>query len=584
MELTHTPIPATRCAIYTRKSVLGRFDPDYNSIETQRDICSAYIKSQAHRGWRELPTRYDDLGQSGGTLERPAMGELICDIERGQIDVLVLYKIDRLTRSLRDFMRLLELFERHGVAFVSITQSFDTSDTLGRLVLNILLTFAQFEREMHADRIRDKQLAMKRRGLWTGGIPPYGYDVVRGRLVIKEAEASVVRRIFDRFIETRSYGAVRRELEADGVRSKAHVTKDGRVFGNSSIAHGTIHRIIMNPFCVGDVPTSEGPIPGDHEPIVDRLTWNRAQAVRGERSAYKIHVGQSPNLLLGLIFDAFGRPMTIADGVSKGTRYRYYISNTPKWARTPPVRRVRTNAQSIESLVRVTLADALCDRERIRAMLLQSGLHGPGLDTLAGRGSDVVHLLSTTDNRQAAALIRALIGRIEVGREAVHLILRNRQIERLLRRRSRGRFEQDQSFGSEHEPTSLLTVAVSAIRCQRQFILPTDRETRPPKPNRLLLKLIDEAREAKRLREVERLPMTDIAVRLHKRTGSTAGRILRLNYLAPDIITSIINGTQPPTLTRKQLLRADLPLDWALQRRMFGFHDQAPMQMGEERY
>jgi hypothetical protein len=425
---------------------------------------------------------------------------------------------------------------------------------------------------------------MKRRGLWTGGIPPYGYDVVQGRLVIKDAEAAVVRRIFNRFIETRSYGAVRRELEADGIRSKSHVTKEGRVFGNSPIAHATIHHIIMNPFCVGDVPTSDGPIPGGHAPIVDRATWDRAQAVRRERSAYRIHSGQSPNLLLGLIFDAYGRPMTVADGQSKGTRYRYYISNSPKWARTPPVRRVRTNAERLESLIRVTLADLLCDREWIRAMLLQSGLHGPELDALAGRGSDRIHLLSASNNGQASAIVRALVGRVEVGRDGVHLVLRNGQIERLLRHRGRGRFEQDRCFGSEHEPTSLLTVPISVIRCQRQLIMPTDRETRPSKPNRLLLTLIDEAREAKRLTEVERLPMTEIAVRLHKRTGSTAGRILRLNYLAPDIIASIINGTQPPTLTRKQLLQADLPLDWALQRRMFGFADQAPMQMGEERY
>jgi site-specific DNA recombinase len=226
-----------RCAIYTRKSVIGRFDPEYNSIETQHDVCSAYIKSQAHRGWRLLKERYDDLGQSGGSLERPSMQRLMHDIELGRVDVVVLYKIDRLTRSLRDFMRLLELFERYGVAFVSITQSFDTSDTLGRLVLNILLTFAQFEREMHSDRQRDKKIAMKRRGLWTGGIPPYGYRVVEGRLVVDETEAAVVRRIFERFIATKSYGAVRRELEADDVRSKTHVTRDGRIFGSSSIAH-----------------------------------------------------------------------------------------------------------------------------------------------------------------------------------------------------------------------------------------------------------------------------------------------------------------------------------------------------------
>ena len=575
---------AYRCAIYTRKSVVGQYDPEYNSIESQRDICASYVRSQAHRGWRELSMRYDDLGQSGGTLERPAMRALINDIERGHIDIVVLYKIDRLTRSLRDFMKLLELFERYGVGFVSITQSFDTSDSLGRLVLNILLTFAQFEREMHADRIRDKQLAMKRRGLWTGGIPPYGYDLMHGRLVINDMEAAVVRQIFERFIATRSYGAVRRELESDGIRSKVHVTKYGRKYGDTPIAHATIHHIIKNPFCVGDVPTREGPIPGQHEPIVDRDTWERAQAVRMERSAYRIHSGNSPSILLGFIYDALGRPMTIADGMAKKARYRYYISNTPKWARKPPMRRFRANADRLETLVKATVTDVLCDREHMRSMLIEAGVHGPDLDTLGGRGSELVHLLSTKDNDRVAAMLKALVGRIEVGRDHIRLVFRNRELERFLRLNGKGRFKQEQQFGDAHEPTHLVNVPISMIRCQRQLILPTSTGARVTKPNHLLIKLLQEAREAKLLKEVERLPMTEIALRLHKRTGSTAARILRLNYLAPDIIDAIIDGTQPPSLTRKQLVRADLPLDWALQRRVFGFPEQAPMQLGEQRY
>ena len=583
MDSRTTPATA-RCAIYTRKSVIGQYDPEYNSTETQRDVCSSYIRSQRHRGWRELPARYDDPGQSGGTLERPALQALVGDIERGHVDIVILYKIDRLTRSLRDFMKLLELFERYGVGFVSITQSFDTSDTLGRLVLNILLTFAQFEREMHADRISDKQLAMKRRGLWTGGIPPYGYDLVQGRLVINEAEAAVVRRIFDRFIATKSYGTVRRELEANGIRSKTYVTKAGRRFGDTPIAHATIHHIIKNPFCVGDVPTRDGPMPGQHEPIIDRQTWQRAQDVRLERSAYKIHRGQSPNILLGILYDALGRSMTIADGMAKGARYRYYISSTPAWARKPPMRRFRANADRLEALVKTALADVLCDRERLRSMLIQGGVHGPDLDRLGGRGADLVHLFSRKDNERTAALLKALLGRIEVGRDHVRLVLRSRQLERFLRWSGKGAFKQDQRFGDVHEPTQLLTVPIGIIRCQRQLILPMAGEARSSRPNRSLVNLLEEAREAKRLNEEERLSITQIASRLRKRTGSTAARILRLNYLAPDIIGAILNGSQPPGLTRKQLVRADLPLDWALQRRMFGFEEQAPMQLGEQRY
>ena len=512
------------------------------------------------------------------------MDQLVRDIERGQIDVVVLYKIDRLTRSLRDFMRLIETFERYGVAFVSITQSFDTDDSLGRLVLNILLTFAQFEREMHADRIRDKQLAMRRRGLWTGGVPPYGYNLEHGRLVINEAEAAVVKRIFERFIATRSYGAVRRELEADDTRSKTFVTKAGRVFGNSSIAHATIHHIIKNPFCVGDVPTAEGQEPGQHQPIIDRETWNLAQKVRAARSSFKLHVGASPNVLLGFIFDALGRPMTIHDGKVKQTRYRYYHSSTPKWARQPHTRRIRVNADRLEAVVKSALADILCDRERLRTMLIEGGLHGAELDSLTARGSSAIDAFMRSDNERTALALRALLARVEIARDRVRLVLRSRQVERLLRHRGKARFRQNQRFGEAPEPTLLLNIPLSVIRCQRQFVLPTNHENRPKKANRHLLKLLDEAREAKRLVEEERLPIIEVAQRLHERSGSIAGRILRLNYLAPDIIASILDGTQPPELSRKQLVRADLPLDWALQRRMFGFVAQAPMQMGEERY
>jgi hypothetical protein len=242
------------------------------------------------------------------------------------------------------------------------------------------------------------------------------------------------------------------------------------------------------------------------------------------------------------------------------------------------------NADRLESVVKSALADILCDRERLRTMLIEGGLHGAELDSLTARGNSATDAFMRPDNERTALALRALLARVEVARDQVRLVLRLRQVERLLRHRGKARFRQNQRFGAAPEPTLLLNIPLSVIRCQRQFVLPTDHENRPRRPNRHLLKLLNEAREAKRLVEEERLPIIEVAQRLHERSGSIAGRILRLNYLAPDIIASILDGTQPPELSRKQLVRADLPLDWALQRRMFGFVAQAPMQMGEERY
>lgn len=336
-----------RCAIYTRKSTDERLERDYNSLESQRDICAAYVRSQRHKGWIEVPDLYDDPAQSGGTLERPGLEMLMAEVERGAINVIVIYKIDRLTRSLGDFVRLMDLFEKFDVSFVAVTQNFDTSDSMGRLVLNILLTFAQFEREMAADRVRDKIRVMKERGRWTGGPPPLGYDVVDGRLIVNQIEAVQVRHVFNRFLELGSYVALKRELQAQGMRTKVWTNRKGVVTGGGVVSSGMVYNMLASRFYVGEVPHYDRAYPGEHEALIDRVLWDKVQALRARRSMYKLIDGPSPNLLLGLFFDGHGRRMTIADDSTRGRRYRYYLSDQARWAARAGLKRMRVEANGV---------------------------------------------------------------------------------------------------------------------------------------------------------------------------------------------------------------------------------------------
>lgn len=575
IAIPHRPM---RCAIYARKSTDDRFQSDFNSIESQREICSAYIRSQRHKAWVELEPSYDDLGQSGATLDRPALQRLMGDVERSAVDVIVIYKIDRLTRSLLDFVRLIDLLDRHGVAFVSITQSFDTSDSMGRLVLNILLTFAQFEREMIADRIRDKVAAMKRRGKWTGGPPPLGYDVIDGRLVVNEPEAARVRHVFHRFLEIGSYVALRKELRAQGFRTKRWTTRKGVEVGGTIASSGMIYNMLSSRFYIGEIPHFDLSFPGEHEAIVSRELWDRVQALRSERSMYKLDLGPSPNILLGLLVDGFGRPMTIADDSTRGTRYRYYISNQARWAVRRGLKRVRAEANALERIVICAVQGFLCDRQRLRGALSLVGRSGTLLDRLAARGTECSRRLERIDIAQLRLATVALLGRVELALEHVDLSLRMDEIERFLEWDGKG------IFRAEHKVTSdraghLLRIPVAAARYQRSIVMPIEPRIEGPCPSASLVSLIREARAAQSAVDTDRSSsLTEIAKRFGRPPGYFA-RLLRLNYLAPDIIMAILDGRQPSGLTRKKLINANLPMDWSLQRKLLAFSDRSDVQM-----
>jgi site-specific DNA recombinase len=307
-----------RCAIYTRKSSEEGLEMEFNSLEAQREACEAYIISQRGEGWILVPDRYDDGGVSGGTLDRPALKRLLIDVEAGRIDVVVVYKVDRLSRSLLGFHKLIEMFERRKTTFVSITQSFNTTDAMGRMHLNIMLTFAQYEREATGERIRDKFAASRKRGMWMGGWAPLGYEVKDRKLIVNEVDAKLVRSIFRRFLKTGSATTLARELIAENVRNKY----------NKLIDKGILYKMLNNPVYIGVAVHKGVSYSGEHAGIIDRKIWDKVQA-RFQQSPRKRAAStraQTPSLLKGIIFDATGTAMSPTHTRKNGRLYRYYLS------------------------------------------------------------------------------------------------------------------------------------------------------------------------------------------------------------------------------------------------------------------
>lgn len=332
-----------RCAIYTRKSTEEGLDMEFNSLDAQREACEAYVASQKAEGWLLVPDHYDDGGFSGGTLERPALQRLLADIETGRIDVVVVYKIDRLSRSLMDFAKLVEVFDRNNVTFVSVTQSFNTTTSMGRLTLNILLSFAQFEREVIGERIRDKFAASRKKGMWMGGWAPLGYDVKDRKLVTNAAEAATVRMIFQHFLRVGSTTKLTVALRSEGMRTK----------GGKPVDKGYLYRILNNRVYLGEAVHKGVAYPGEHAAIVERLLWDRVHDIIGESPRKRaIHTrAQTPALLKGLIFGPTGAAMTPTHTRRNGKLYRYYVS-TDVLKRNPDsctIRRV--SAGEIETAV-----------------------------------------------------------------------------------------------------------------------------------------------------------------------------------------------------------------------------------------
>src|SRR5262245_52912792 len=360
-----------RCAIYTRVSTEAGLDQDFNSLDAQFDAAHAYIRSQAHAGWTLVRTRYDDGGFSGGSTDRPALQRLLADVKDHKINVVVVYKVDRLTRSLADFAKLVELFDANGVSFVSVTQQFNTTTSMGRLTLNVLLSFAQFEREVTAERIRDKIAASKRKGLWVGGTVPLGYQLQDGRLLIVEEEAEQVRTIFRRYLELGSVNRLVVDLRKRNLRSKVRKLSDGRTSGGVPFTQGPLFYMLRNRFYVGEVRYKNEIYPGPQPPLMDRELFDAVQAkLTAQWSHRTITRNKSTALLRGLLFDEAGHPMCATHATKNGVRYRYYVSRPylRGIATPPPDAITRVPAADIEATVVTTLKTHLRSAPRSAAV------------------------------------------------------------------------------------------------------------------------------------------------------------------------------------------------------------------------
>ncbi|MBV7258981.1 recombinase family protein [Erythrobacter crassostreae] len=544
-----------RCAIYTRKSTDEGLDKDFNSLDAQREACAAYVQSQQHEGWTLLPELYDDGGHSGGTLERPALQHLLTDVEAGKVDVVVVYKIDRLTRSLADFAKIVDVLDEAEASFVSVTQAFSTTSSMGRLTLNVLLSFAQFEREVGAERIRDKIAASKAKGMWMGGGVPMGYDAVDRKLVVIHKEAGTVRKIMQRYLEADSIKALVQELARDGIVSKRRTSKRGNVSGGVPIKRGALKYLLSNPIYVGEVRHKEKTYPGLHEAIVDRETFDAVQTKLKERTSPGSAAGNQRRvaLLAGMIRDDRARPMSPTHTKNHGRRYTYYASNMNDDDEAPAL---RLPASEIEQSIRRAIAKWLRANANIQRLA-------------ASRSADEKKRVFETTERLAADVEHLPASKASevLNRLALRVVVNENEIN--------GSFEPATALELNDSEVTASFEAKFRIRLDRQNYGHEARmRLQPSEPNRAVRnnRLVELLGRAFAARD-ELQEMDEEAVQSSKTTKLRhLQRLARLSYLDPTIIRSILKGTQPKNLSARSLWRmGDMPIHFADQRAALGF-------------
>jgi DNA invertase Pin-like site-specific DNA recombinase len=529
-----------RCAIYTRKSTEHNLDLEFNSLDAQREACEAYIRSQAHEGWRLIADRYDDGAFSGASLDRPALQQLLADVRAGKITVVVVYKVDRLTRSLADFAKLVELFDQHGVSFVSVTQSFNTTSSMGRLTLNVLLSFAQFEREVIGERVRDKIAASKRKGLWVGGPVPLGYRCIDKKLVVMPEEAETVRDIFTRYLVLGSMPALIEDLDRRRIRTKANGLTDGRVRGGIRFGVGPLAYLLKNRFYIGEVVYRGEAHRGEHETILDRDLFEAVQAkLAANTVARQVRLKGSPSILAGRIFDDRGNRMTPTHSNKSGVRYRYYVSHAIVQQRRAEAGSVpRVPAPEVEKLV----------LEGVREHLASIGeVQQP--TTIADRDLIDRHVDRVIIKPQAVEVC------LDVAREA----------------------SVPPAEPSDPEPGPIPTPMITLPWTAPSFAAvkgivhaPSAKPALKPASRDALLTAIVKARAwIEDIRFGRVASLTEIAKREGR--GERHIRLLApLAFVSPRIIAAIVDATAPADLTVTGLAKA-LPHSWAEQEQYIGF-------------
>jgi DNA invertase Pin-like site-specific DNA recombinase len=531
-----------RCAIYTRKSTEHNLDLEFNSLDAQREACEAYIKSQAHEGWRAISGRYDDGAFSGGSLDRPALQQLLADVRGHKIEIVLVYKVDRLTRSLADFAKLIELFDAHGVSFVSVTQSFNTSSSMGRLTLNVLLSFAQFEREVIGERVRDKIAASKRKGIWVGGPVPLGYAAVDKKILVVPAEAEAVRTIFARYLELGAVRALADDLDRRGICGKPRRLSDGRTIGGGSFGVGALAHLLKNRFYIGEVVYRGDIHRGEHEPILDRALF---EAVRAKLAAQAIErrcrLRGSPALLTGRLFDDRGNRMSPSHTNKGGARYRYYISQVV----------LQKKPQATGSIGRVPAAE-------IEALVI-----GALRNHLPASGTEAQ---SVPDNERE--LIERHVERVTLTPK--HIKLQLRQCADAPDEIGAHDHASDNAAGDSRVTTITITWT-SPVPAALKGIIHVPAHNTPMKPSRRDALLIAIAKARKWVDDLAHGRAAGFAA-IARREGKVERHVrllAPLAFVSPRIVSALLDGTAPADLTLSKLARA-LPYSWVEQERRVG--------------
>jgi site-specific DNA recombinase len=561
--MNQMPTQHKRCAIYTRKSSEEGLEQSFNSLDAQREACEAYVRSQAAEGWVLMDTLYDDGGFSGGTVERPALQQLLNDIDNGLVDLVIVYKVDRLSRSLADFVRLIEQFDQQSISFVSVTQQFNTASSMGRLTLNVLLSFAQFEREVTGERIRDKIAASKKKGMWMGGAVPLGYDVVNKQLVVNKVEARQVRQLFEQYLSLGSVKKLKAWTDQQGMVSKHRTTQKQRQMGGCALSRGALYTILKNPTYIGKVAYQKELFKGQHEGIIEEKLWQQVQTKlcqNRQQQQLRTHC-QSPSLLAGLLFDDQSNPMSPSHSKKGKKRYRYYVSQALLQFREQDAGSVtRLGAKDIEEIAITQLKDFLGNPNRLLDDLDCDGLSATDRLALTKNARAIAKKLDHQTTEKKITYLKDFIHKITVSQHQVVINLRGEEV--LNHCLKKNLLDQNKSDASN--PIKL-TVLVHLKRCgiETKLIMvngPTP-EAHPSSVKILQTALLKALTWNQELITGKVLSASEIA-RREKVTSRYVTHILKLAFLAPEIIKLIAAGKVPNGVNLEIFKTVNLGLCW----------------------